>query len=300
VNIQDIDWKAFEEYVRNKYAKSTQAGVLSYAKKYCNNLNDVKGILQAPTTIRNNIIDALTILAKFNGVNEEFKQSLKQFGITKNKQSVFQSFNRIFNASSNDLNEWENKANTVLKPDEQLFLRYCRVSGLRKEEAINSFNLVISLNQQKKLDTYYYKPYQCLMHFQFEKTFIRGKKNCYITFLSEPMLNDIANSTKVSYNNIRKRLAKIKLPIEINKYRDMFGTFLMEHGILEAEVNLCQGRINASVFLKHYWSPSLKQLGTKILKAFNEIEEQKQPQEPNKYVENVSDKTKGYISFNKQ
>ena len=49
--------------------------------------------------------------------------------------------------------------------------------------------------------------------------------------------------------------------------RDYFGTYLLNHGILEAEINLCQGRIPVDTFIRHYWSPKLKDLGNRIFKA---------------------------------
>jgi hypothetical protein len=44
------------------------------------------------------------------------------------------------------------------------------------------------------------------------------------------------------------------------------------HGILEAEINLCQGRIPVDIFIRHYWSPKLKELGNRIVKALEKIE----------------------------
>jgi hypothetical protein len=298
VDIKTIDWTAFEAFVRNKYAKSTQAGILCYAKKYAE-LLDVKGIELQPKTIKNNIIDSLNVLSCFLGCSTEYKEALKSYGIKKQKQNAVASFNRIFDATGNQriLEEWESKANLVLNDNEKLFLKFCKISGLRKQECIDSWNLIIRLKQQGTLDTYYYKPYQCLMHFRFEKIFLRGKKNCFLTFLNEATLDEIANSSRISYSNIRKRLAKANLRIKINLYRDMFPTLLMQRQISETECNLMQGRVKG-VLIQHYWSPELAKLATKVLDAFSE--QPQQPQEPNKYVKNVSDKTKGYISFNKQ
>ena len=47
---------------------------------------------------------------------------------------------------------------------------------------------------------------------------------------------------------------------------------MLSHGILEAEINLCQGRIPISVFIRHYWSPKLKELVDKTLKILDFIE----------------------------
>ncbi|MGE5555251.1 MAG: hypothetical protein ACM3UY_03160 [Methanocella sp.] len=54
--------------------------------------------------------------------------------------------------------------------------------------------------------------------------------------------------------------------------RDYFGTYLLQHGLLEQEVNLLQGRLPMSIFVRHYWSPKLSELGDKVLSALADID----------------------------
>jgi hypothetical protein len=72
---------------------------------------------------------------------------------------------------------------------------------------------------------------------------------------------------------MRKRLERKHLKTRFNELRDKFGTYLLSHGILEAEINLCQGRIPVDIFIRHYWSPKLKELGIRIFKAMETIRE---------------------------
>jgi hypothetical protein len=71
---------------------------------------------------------------------------------------------------------------------------------------------------------------------------------------------------------MRKRLDRKHLKIRFNELRDKFGTYLLSHGILEAEINLCQGRIPVDIFIRHYWSPKLKELGCRIFKALKTLD----------------------------
>jgi intergrase/recombinase len=87
------------------------------------------------------------------------------------------------------------------------------------------------------------------------------------------LIKQICNSQTVSYNSIRKRLGRKNIKSRINELRDYFGTYLLQHGILEAEINLCQGRIPPSIFIKHYWSPKLSELRDRIFKALKELEQ---------------------------
>jgi hypothetical protein len=45
----------------------------------------------------------------------------------------------------------------------------------------------------------------------------------------------------------------------------------ISNGILEIEQNLVCGRIPIGIFIRHYWSPKLKELGNRILKALEII-----------------------------
>ena len=69
-----------------------------------------------------------------------------------------------------------------------------------------------------------------------------------------------------------KRLERKHLRLRFNELRDRFGTYLLSHGILEAVINLLQGRIPVDIFNRHYWSPKLKDLGVRIFKALENID----------------------------
>jgi intergrase/recombinase len=145
-------------------------------------------------------------------------------------------------------------------------------SGLRTSEGIESWNLVIKLSKEGKLSEYYDAELQVLCHFKHPKLFIRRTKNCYITFITPEFVQQIAQSKPVTYSMIRKRLEPKRMHLRFNELRDKFGTYLLGKGILEAEINLCQGRIPVDIFIRHYWSPKLKELGIRILKALESIE----------------------------
>jgi intergrase/recombinase len=84
---------------------------------------------------------------------------------------------------------------------------------------------------------------------------------------------EIAKSEPITYEMIRKRLLRNNMKCRINELRDYFGTYLLQHVILEAEINLLQGRIPPSIFIKHYWSPKLSELRDRVFKALAELEQ---------------------------
>jgi hypothetical protein len=70
----------------------------------------------------------------------------------------------------------------------------------------------------------------------------------------------IANSRPVSYNAIHMYLYRNKIKLRIKEPRQFFGTFMVRHNFIREEVDLLQGRVSKSIFVRHYWSPSLKEL----------------------------------------
>ncbi len=159
----------------------------------------------------------------------------------------------------------------LLKPEEKVLLEYLRLSGLRKEEAVNSFNKIIELSKEGKLDCYLNTD-GLLEHFQFKKLFLRGTKNVYISIVPKNLIDEIAKSQPVGYNAILKRLQRKKMRCRINELRDSFGTFMVRNGLIKEEVDLLQGRIPPSIFIRHYWSPSFKELRDRTLSALATME----------------------------
>ena len=269
-----IDFDDFAIWVRSRYAKSYAPTILSYARRYYRFVitEDLRDLDATPPTIKNTLIKSLIVLSKYIGQSQEFRVRLKAYDIKISRPSTLSSFLRIFNNKNSDILKWYNEANALLRDNEALFTKFLLHSGLRKGEAIHSFNLIIKLDGEGKLSEYYDADLEVLMHFKYPKLFIRITKNCYITFIQPEFLQQITESKPVTYSMMRKRLERKHLKTRFNELRDKFGTYLLSHGILEAEINLCQGRIPVDIFIRHYWSPKLKELGTRIFKALETIE----------------------------
>jgi intergrase/recombinase len=170
-------------------------------------------------------------------------------------------------ASDNNILDWYTKAYEVARDNEKLFLQFIKESGIRYEEAYNSFNLIIQLAKEGKQQEYYNRELSCLMHFKYPKLFLRNSKNVYISFVPESLISQIANSTPVTYHKIRKRLSHNHLGVRISELRDYYSTSLLRNGILQQEIDLLQGRIPVSIFVRHYWSPRLSELRDRVFKA---------------------------------
>jgi len=48
---------------------------------------------------------------------------------------------------------------------------------------------------------------------------------------------------------------------------------MVKHGLIKEEVDLLQGRITKSIFVRHYWSPAIKELKERVFNALQELEQ---------------------------
>jgi intergrase/recombinase len=273
-NTSLIDWDGFRTWIFAKYSKAYAPTVNCYAKKYAYLINgNLRQLDILSPSVRNATIKSLIILSKFLGVHQDFKMRLQDFGVKMARPDVFASFLRIYNNKNTDMLEWYSKAISVLRENEKLLFKFLLVTGVRKEEGILSFNKIIELSKQNGLSIYYNDELNVLQHFVFKTLFLRNTKNLYVSIMEMPLLQEIANSEPLTYEQVRKRLVRHGLRLRINELRDYFGSFMVRHNLIKEEVDLLQGRIPPSIFLRHYWSPSFKELRERTLKAISELEQ---------------------------
>ena len=269
-----LNWSEFHKWLDSKYAETYSKVLWCYCRKYHKLLdnNNVRKLDLLPDTIKSNVLKSLIVLSKYLGIHEEFKSKLKSHGIKTVKYNVIKSFLRILKASDSNILTWYKEASNIIRVHEQTYLKFLILSGLRKEEGINAFNKIIQLRNDDRLGEYYDNNLKCLLHFKYPETFLRNTKNVFITFITEDLLNEISNNDPVTYPMIIKRMYRKNIKCRLNELRDYYGTFLLHHGILEQEVNLLQGRIPPSIFIKHYWSPKLSELRDRIFNVLVDLE----------------------------
>jgi intergrase/recombinase len=212
------------------------------------------------------------ILARYLSISDQFKAALKATGFKWKRGNVIAAFARIYGNHNSDLNEWVAQINKVLRPNERLLIKYARLTGLRKSEAIESFNLIIELSQQSKLTSYVNSDNGIIEHFRFPKLFLRGTKNAFISIIPESLITEISQSSPVTSPQIIKKLQRAGIRTRINELRDFYGTWLVRHGVIKEEQDFLCGRISADIFTRHYFSPAILELKGRVLTAIALIE----------------------------
>jgi intergrase/recombinase len=212
---------------------------------------------------------ALANLAKFLGVYGSWKEIVSQAGLHWQKTSHLEAFLSMFNTNMDDVKSWFKDASEKLPEKYSVTLMFAAATGLRPDEACKSISLLSDLAEADKLCEYLNAQFSMLEHFRFPKLFIRGCKNCYVSFLPGEMLKLVlAVKPKVKANGLRSAIEKVGLKVRIKDLRKLFATTLRESGISEEVIDLLEGRIPQSIFLRHYYKPDLlRSIREKVLEA---------------------------------
>jgi hypothetical protein len=256
----------YRVYLTNLYCKSYAKSQLNNAIKYSDCLENPSRLLSLKPSMRLNVLKAIVCLSKYSGCYEEYKTKLKNYGIKwVNEDTAFNGFLAIFNHKHDTLPDWIKQVQPLFHNNEKLFLRFLAVTGLRKNEALTSFNMIIELNAKGKLGEYYNEDFSTLEHFKYGKLFLRGTKNAFISIVSKAMITEIANSQPVSYNAIHCRLMRKKIPLRFKELRSYQNSYLRKNGIISELVDIIAGRVPKSVFTRHHLGQDMKAFGNTVL-----------------------------------
>ena len=269
-----LDLTSFKDYLHSKFCNQYARLQYSYILKYGSLMDNPSELNNLPTSTRSNVLKALINLSKYQGQYETFKSKLKNYGIKwLSADTSFNSFLAIINNNHSTLNQWIKDSMAILPENEKLFLRFTLLTGLRKNEAIQSFNQIIKLARECKLSEYFNEELGILEHFKYGEMFLRNSKNVYISIIDRDLVQKISNSQPVYYTTIRKHIEKNKLRLRIKELRSYYATFLRKNGILAELVDLLQGRIPKSVFARHYLKiDDLKTLVAQVLTVTSVME----------------------------
>jgi intergrase/recombinase len=129
-------------------------------------------------------------------------------------------------------------------------LTYCTLTGLRPDEACQSISII-----KKDIDNYLNKDKKILEHFKYRYIFLRKTKQAYISIVNDSILELADNASSFSYNALRCHLRRKNIQMNMNYCRKIFATFMRNNGIEQEIIDLLQGRISKSVFVRHYYRP---------------------------------------------
>jgi hypothetical protein len=271
-----IDWDAFFDWLKANHREDVSKNMLSYAKRYGSFIfnGNFKQLCSLPQTIRPNVIKSLSALSKFLGRHEEFKRLMKAYGLSWRGKSadelVIERFSKVVNP--NEIWEWIRQVKAV-RPELSDFLDFMAVSGLRCNEAIESYNLIIKLSKSGKLSEYYDSDREVLEHYKFKDLFLRKSKKAFASFVPKDLVQRIArNYETLTRFAVQKRIQKAGLKIRLTDIREAHASTLTKY-LSQPEIDFLHGRVSANVFMANYFNPKLiADLKERIFKAIADIQ----------------------------
>ena len=248
-------WNKYQLYLSKTYSKHTCKARLLYSKKYSHVLEESNGqdLLTLSNDKRTHAMKALATLSKYLGCYDLWKDIVQRYQLKWSTEDSVQTFQNISNPQNDfsSMIEWIKEMHSKLPESYGNILIYDTLTGLRPQEACDSIKLL-----KNDSDGYLKKQEDSmtLEHFQYPQ-FIRKTKKAYISIVNDQILDIAKNCGEHSYNAVRLYIKKKGLAMHMAFCRKIFATYLRNKGIEPEIIDLLQGRIPKSVFVRHYFRP---------------------------------------------
>ncbi len=275
--LREIDWQKFAQWVSIENNKNTAQDRIRYAQQYgyCllrKNLSDLKLLSDDK---RLHAMKSLSSLSKFIGQYDDWLSMVKNYGLKWTSRNgddiIIGRLSKTTDAS--EIFDWVKTLKEIF-PEFRDFVDLLIVTGLRFNEALASYNLIIKLSKEGKLEQYYNVEKGILEHFKFRDIFLRRTKKAFISFVPRELIQRISEDDLLSDDMIRGRLKRRKIPRRFSDVRELFGTLATKH-LTVSETDFLQGRISKSVFMRNYFNPLLvADLKERAFKVVEEITNQ--------------------------
>ena len=199
----------------------------------------------------------------------------KSYGFKWKRSNPLATILSILNNNEKDIKLWLFSALEKLPKDAASTLAFLSLTGFRVVEACNSISLINQLSNQNRLDTYLDDELMMLQHFRYPRIFLRNSKNTFISFVSKELLNLILQvKPNLNHDDLKSRLRKRNLRIRLKDLRKLYATFLRNRGIPSEFIDILQGRISSSIFLRFYYKPLLEQMRHQVTGAIQPLEKE--------------------------
>jgi|Deesub1362A_J573_1020465.scaffolds.fasta_scaffold07082_6 intergrase/recombinase len=250
---------------------------LNYAKKYgyCLFNGDLTELQLIKRYKRVHAMKALSALSKFLGVYDEWMRLVKNYGLKwsakSNDDLIIERLTKTVNPS--ELFEWIKTVKKAI-PELSAFMDFMVVTGLRFVEALESYNLIIRLANEGKLDQYYNAERKVLEHFRFKELFIRRTKKAFVSFVPHELVERIAEAKPLTEDIIDKRLRRRGIPAHFGDLRELHANLLLKN-LRQIEVDFLHGRVSTTVFMTNYFNPTwITDIRKRVFRSIAEIRKQ--------------------------
>jgi len=200
-----LNWTAFRKWLEKNFSYTYAKDVYNYSKKYYEVLlsDDASVLLTLKDSVRKSVMASLSNLSKYLGIYKKWKTLVENYGL---KWSEGKTEDIVISRITNtDKHECVIKWLCAVKlkiPKLSVFMDFILVSGLRYREAVNSYNLIIDLAKEERLEEYYNAEKEILEHYRFKKLFIHRSKKAFISFIPKDFIGRISKQEKLTQYQI--------------------------------------------------------------------------------------------------
>jgi intergrase/recombinase len=250
-------WSKFESHLKHNMNSHSLKCSLTYAKKYLYILNnqDAQDLLLLSPDKRNHVMKALANLSKFMGCYDIWRNLIERYELKWSSNDSFQIFSQITNSQPglNSMMYWLKETCSKIPVSYAKILLFSTLVGLRPQESISSIRLI-----KENLNDYLQDNANelILQHYKFPAIFFRRTKKAYTSVIIRPVLDIAHESGNHGYNALRLMINRNGLNMNMSYCRKIFATHLRNDGIQPEVVDLLQGRMPQSIFVKHYFRPN--------------------------------------------
>ncbi len=256
--LQNCNGQGFEEFLnKTLYSKKDVKYMLAKSEEYKDVLisGNTSTLLTLTRDVSRNTMRALSLLAKYNGMNYQWKTIMSNYGLKWKKEvDDFAFFEK------DDIGKMIECVKEMIKILPQTCantILYTTLVGLRASESCESIRLI-----KANTNDYYNEQFGILEHFK-HKQFVRRTKKAFISVVDQDIL-DIARNSCETYNVIQLRLKRLGKPCKFKYGRRIYATYLRDNGIPSEVIDVFQGRTPQTVFSRHYYSPDMVKYCTRI------------------------------------
>jgi intergrase/recombinase/post-segregation antitoxin (ccd killing protein) len=274
--IRDVDWEGFQDWLMMQMSKQYAKDSYSYARKYADCLfnRDLTPLLTLRPTLKTHVVKALSNLAKYLGMHDEFLALMRKYSLGWSGKSsdelVIERFTRV--KDPDEVFKWIKQVKDA-REDLADFMDYIAVTGLRLDEAVKSYNLIIKLARQGKLNQYYNEQMETLEHYRLKRCSLGGARKFFVSFVPKELIERIAlNNPIPTKYAVQAKVKRMGLPVRFADVREAHASFLTKH-LSQPEIDFIHGRVTANVFMSNYFNPKfVPDLKARVSKAIMEIQ----------------------------
>ncbi len=225
---------------------------------YILNTGNASELLTFPYSKRRHVMKGLTAYSKYLGQYTKWQKIRNNYQLKwSSGNNSLEGFHSIMRENGNgnidDMLEWIKQAINEF-PRFANILKFNVLTGLRPQEAIDSFNLLLSHKRQEYLS----EDKRLIQHYKFPNLFLRRTKKAFVSLVTKNILEllEVNSSKSITYEMLRLAITRqTTQEFKMSYCRKIFATFLRNEGIETELIDLLQGRISNSIFARHYYRP---------------------------------------------